>query len=136
MKSYTLSENALDTLANELPKEGIVLLRGDLSSGKTTLAKFLAKNLGIKNEITSPTFSLMQGYEDRFFHYDIYQEKTAGFLRQGLHENLSNKGLHVVEWGDEEFESMLKKLGYEYITVDIVPNDKNERIYKVAKCTD
>ncbi len=130
MKEFVLGLDELQTLCKTLPKQGIVLLQGDLASGKTTLVKALASYLKIKDDVTSPTFSILQTYENKLFHYDIYQEKTAGFLRQGLYEILEKKGLHVVEWGDEEFEKMLKNMGYDYMIIKIEKQNK-KRIYRL-----
>lgn len=132
MEKFTLGLHELSKLCDKLPKEGILLLRGDLAMGKTTLVKAIAKSLCINEDITSPTFSVMCDYENKLYHYDIYQEKTNGFIKQGLYENLSKKGLHVVEWGDEEFESLLQKMGYEYVCIDICKaNESNKRNYEV-----
>lgn len=129
---FLLGVNELELLCNFLPDEGIVLLRGDLASGKTTLTKALAKHLKIDDDITSPTFSILQSYDEKLFHYDIYQEKTKGFLRQGLYENLAKKGLHVIEWGDEEFEELLNQLGFSYVVVSILPSSEEKRYYEVT----
>ncbi len=135
-QKFTLSLDELDILCNELPNEGIILLRGDLAMGKTTLVKALAKKMNLNSQITSPTFSVLQSYENRFFHYDIYQHKTAGFMQKGLYEELSKSGLHIIEWGDEEFERVLKQFGFSYICIDISSSkDAQKREYKVYKCT-
>ncbi len=134
-KNFILSLQELNILCENLPKEGIILLRGDLGLGKTTLVKSLASSLNIQDEITSPTFCVLNCFEERFFHYDIYQHKTAGFLQRGLYENLSKNGLHVIEWGNEEFEQMLQKFGFSYICVDIMnSNEANKREYRVYEC--
>ncbi len=132
-KTFSLGVDGLEKICENLPKNGIVLLRGDLSAGKTTLVKAVAKYMGIKDEITSPTFSILQGYEDRFFHYDIYQDKTAGFLQRGLFEELSKDGFHIIEWGDEEFGRTLEQFGFEYICIDISGIDKDKREYRIYK---
>ncbi|MDR1460523.1 MAG: tRNA (adenosine(37)-N6)-threonylcarbamoyltransferase complex ATPase subunit type 1 TsaE [Campylobacteraceae bacterium] len=119
-------------IAKLLQYGGIVLLRGDLASGKTTLVKHMAAFYGIKKDaVSSPTFSVMNRYASDFFHYDIYQKGIRGIMENGLFENLQQKGYHFVEWGDEELEMMLKRYALPYIVVEIVPLTPNKRIYKV-----
>lgn len=131
MDEYALDETKLDELAQNLPKDGIILLRGTLASGKTTLVRAIAKALGSKSEVSSPTFSILNEYDKNIFHYDIYQCKTDGFLRQGLLENLSKDGLHLIEWADEDFAKILDTVGFEYCIVEIEYQDK-KRLYKVS----
>ena len=106
-------------IKEKLPKGGIVLLRGDLASGKTTLVEAFVKYLGLKCAVTSPTFSIMNSYEDKVFHYDIYNEGTAKFIESGLLENLENKGYHFIEWADEKLQEILTSYGYAFIMIDI-----------------
>lgn len=130
-KMYTLSVDELDKICSIIPQDGILLLKGDLASGKTTFTKALAKFFNIDDEIVSPTFSIMQSYDNRFYHYDIYQCKTQGFVKQGLYENLSKQGLHVIEWGDRELELLLNKMGYEFICISITICEEHKRCYEV-----
>lgn len=132
MNKFILDEAELSKLVKILPKTGIILLRGTLASGKTTLVKAIAENLGSKSEISSPTFSILNEYDKNIFHYDIYQCKTDGFLKQGLLENLSENGLHLIEWANEDFAEILDKLGFEYCIVEIEYQD-NKRLYKVRE---
>ena len=97
---FELLENELNELVQVLPKSGVVLLSGDLASGKTTLVKAIIKAHGIDESVTSPTFSLMQIYGKDIYHYDIYQIGFDGMAKNGLFENLFEEGLHLVEWGD------------------------------------
>ncbi|MDR1285265.1 MAG: tRNA (adenosine(37)-N6)-threonylcarbamoyltransferase complex ATPase subunit type 1 TsaE [Campylobacteraceae bacterium] len=121
-----------NAIANLLPSGGIVLLRGDLASGKTTLVKHIATLYGIKKEaVSSPTFSVMNRYSSDFFHYDIYQKGVRGIMENGLLENLQQNGYHFVEWGDEELEAVLKRYALPYIVVEIVPLTPDKRVYKV-----
>lgn len=130
-KSYKLRLNELQILADDLPKNGIIILRGNLASGKTTLAQILCRNLGFSGEVTSPTFSVMNSYDNKIFHYDIYQTGFANFLKSGLYENLFEDGLHIVEWGDDELENFLKKQELAYCVVEISLGE-DYRIYKVS----
>ncbi len=81
---FELLENELDELVRVLPKSGVVLLSGDLASGKTTLVKAIIKACGIEESVTSPTFSLMQIYGKDIYHYDIYQIGFDGMAKNGL----------------------------------------------------
>ena len=127
---FDLNLNELDELVQILPKSGVIILQGDLASGKTTLVKAIVKAHGIDAEVTSPTFSVMQSYGDRIFHYDIYQSGFEGILKNGLFENLLEEGLHLVEWGDESLEKMLAKFGEKYVKIIISPST-NGRKYEV-----
>ena len=110
---------------------GIVLLKGDLASGKTTLVKAFVKSLGISQEATSPTFSIMNIYDGKVYHYDIYNEGTAKFLESGLLENLEKEGYHFIEWADEKLEKILEAYGFDYITVEIIPEGAKRR-YRIG----
>lgn len=124
----------LDAFAHEikeaLGEEGILLLRGNLASGKTAFVKAFANALGINEAISSPTFSILHEYEGKLFHYDIYQCGTKGFLQSGLIEKLDTEGYHLIEWGDDEFEKVLRHFGVAYSTLDIETMDL-QRHYKV-----
>lgn len=122
-REFSLGADELENLAKELPCSGIVLLRGTLASGKTTLVRAIAKIHGVISEVTSPTFSVMQSYEGqggvRIYHYDIYQKGVEGLLANGLFENLFEEGLHLVEWGDEKLEKTLKRYGVKFWKINI-----------------
>ena len=124
----------LDAFAEEIKRElghsGVLLLRGNLASGKTAFVKAFAKVLDIKESISSPTFSILHEYEGKLFHYDIYQCGTDGFLKSGLIEKLDVDGYHLIEWGESEFEKLLHHFGIAYSTIDIETMDL-KRKYKV-----
>ncbi|RUM66655.1 MAG: tRNA (adenosine(37)-N6)-threonylcarbamoyltransferase complex ATPase subunit type 1 TsaE [Sulfurospirillum sp.] len=117
--------NTLEPVCKEikkrLPGGGVVLLKGDLASGKTTLVKAFAKFMNIDEEVSSPTFSIMQQYADKIYHYDIYNEGVQKFIESGLIENLESSGYHFIEWADEKLEEILKDFGFNYITIEILP---------------
>ncbi|CUU71193.1 ATP/GTP binding protein [Campylobacter hyointestinalis] len=127
---FELGLDELDAIVQKLPKTGVILLRGDLASGKTTLTKAIVASFGIKANVTSPTFSIMQNYEN-IYHYDIYQNGFEGLKANGLFENLFEDGLHIVEWGDENLVRLLKKYGIDVCIVDITAKE-NKRIYEVS----
>jgi len=123
--------NAFATeIKNELGNACVLLLRGNLASGKTAFVKAFAQALGIKGAISSPTFSILHEYEGKLFHYDIYQCGSNGFLQSGLIEKFDAEGYHLIEWGDAEFEKLLHHFGIGYSTIDIETLDL-KRNYKV-----
>jgi tRNA threonylcarbamoyladenosine biosynthesis protein TsaE len=71
-----------------------IALVGDLGAGKTTFVQGLARGLGIKNRMISPTFILMRSY-DNFFHVDLYR------LEENIDEEVKNLGLTDI-WGKND----------------------------------
>ena len=69
-----------EEIKNKLGNSGVLLLRGNLASGKTAFVKAFAKTLGLEEAISSPTFSILHEYDEKLFHYDIYQCGSNGFL--------------------------------------------------------
>lgn len=100
-------------------KNIIVLLQGDLASGKTTLVKEFVKTLGYKDLVTSPTFSLQSIYGEDIFHYDIYNKTLSEFVSLGMLEEFEKKGLHFVEWGDDSLKKILDEYQFENIKIKI-----------------
>ncbi|MDD2384647.1 MAG: tRNA (adenosine(37)-N6)-threonylcarbamoyltransferase complex ATPase subunit type 1 TsaE [Sulfurospirillaceae bacterium] len=117
-------------IRQQMPKGGILLLRGNLASGKTSFVKAFANVLGIKKDIASPTFAILHEYDQKLFHYDIYQCGSEGFLSSGLLEKLDEEGYHLIEWGDIFFEKILQSFALPYATLDIETDDL-KRTYKV-----
>lgn len=112
-------------------KDVVVLLRGDLASGKTTLVKNYVGSLGIMQEVTSPTFSIQSCYGDNIFHYDTYNKSLEEFVALGLLEEFEKPGVHFVEWGDKRLEKLLKEYGFEIVVVEIDKLD-DSREYKIT----
>ncbi len=81
----------------------LVLLCGDLGTGKTAFTKGLAASLGIEDHVTSPTFVLVQTYDGPvpIVHVDLYRLEHAGELDAlALEELLDETAIGVIEWGD------------------------------------
>ena len=134
MKNYELSLDELHILVEDIYKDfksGVVILQGDLASGKTTLVKAFALYLGLDDEVTSPTFSLQQCYSDKLFHYDIYNHGVEHFISLGLLEELEKDALHLVEWGDDTLIDILNSAGIDTLVIKITKTDNDTRIYEV-----
>lgn len=129
---FILEENQLDKVVKKIQEltedyDSIVLLRGDLASGKTTLVKEFVKSLGIKELVTSPTFSIQTLYGENIFHYDIYNKSLEDFISLGLLEEFEKSGIHFVEWGDDRFDELLSSYGFHTIRVDIEKLENKRR---------
>ena len=90
-------------LATLLHPGDIVLLVGELGSGKTCLAKGLALGLGVKENVLSPTFTLLREYSGRIplYHLDAYRlEGPWDLFDIGVEDYMEGDGVVLVEWGD------------------------------------
>jgi len=135
MKKFVLKLEQLPELISYIAdsfKNGVVILRGDLASGKTTFVKAMAKELSIKDEVTSPTFSLQQCYGDKIYHYDMYNHGLDHFISLGMLEELDKFGLHFVEWGDDELSEILTSAEIPTITIEITKIADDAREYKIC----
>ncbi len=108
--------------------ENIIILSGTLGSGKTTLVKEFVRALGLSDEVTSPTFAIQNIYDNKVFHYDLYNKGADEFLSLGMIEELEKEGFHFIEWGDE-LESVLQTYGFDYLKIVITLED-NKRIFE------
>lgn len=131
-----LHENELievcEVIKSRLPQGGVVILQGDLASGKTTLVKTFAKSFGVNEAVTSPTFSLQQCYGDNLFHYDIYNHGLDHFISLGMLEELEREGYHLIEWGDATLINILKSAAIPVIRVQIEKCERDKRCYEVS----
>ena len=119
-----------ETIAELLPAPRVIILRGELGAGKTTLVKGWVQALraGQADDVTSPTFTLVheyQGPKAHIFHLDLYRLETERELATlGLEEMAATpNGLILVEWG-EKFASVLAMAQAE---VAIEPLEGDER---------
>lgn len=82
----------------------VIALQGDLGAGKTVFAKGFAKGIGIQEEISSPTFTLVNEYEGEkfpFYHFDVYRIEDPDEMRMiGFEEYLSKNAVVLIEWAN------------------------------------
>ena len=123
----------LSSLLPSLPPHCIILLRGDLASGKTTLISTLLTLLQSHQSATSPTFSLQHIYTTptlTLYHYDFYRKDLEEFMELGLLEGFDMQGWHCVEWGDEKLEQILRNSGFKVVIITI-SKEEQKRKYRV-----
>jgi len=134
MSTYTVGLDELSLVVNAIVEKipsGVVILRGDLASGKTTLVQEIGKKLGIFDDVTSPTFSLQQCYGEKVYHYDMYSHGIEHFISLGMLEELEKEGYHFVEWGDDKLYTILINAGMEVMCVDIEKSSDDTREYRI-----
>lgn len=86
---------------SELEGGALVLLDGELGSGKTCFVRGLARGLGVVDRVSSPTYALLQSYRGRreLLHFDAWMEgRERAFLLDGGLEGLDGNAVAVVEW--------------------------------------
>ena len=107
MKIKSNSENETieigKKIASQLDNNSIIILSGNLGSGKTKLTEGILSYFGLQNEISSPTFTIVnEHYADNLnlYHFDVYRlEDVDEFLAIGGEEYFG-KGACIIEWGE------------------------------------
>ena len=98
-------------LARALEPGAVVAFTGDLGAGKTAFVRGLARGLGIRDRVTSPTFTVVNEYEGGrlpLFHFDLYRLGSADELFDiGWEDYLARGGVCAVEWS-ERMEELLE----------------------------
>jgi tRNA threonylcarbamoyladenosine biosynthesis protein TsaE len=139
----TFNLNNIEQITKEIIEEAkkenrttatIITFSGELGAGKTTITKELAKQLGIKENVVSPTFVIMKIYNTKdikfkkLIHIDAYRlDKSEELLRLGWEEIISNKdNLIVVEWPERVSDCFPRDV----IPLKLEHNDENTRTIK------
>jgi len=131
-KITTNNEEETIELAQNIESEKfpnmVICLQGDLGSGKTVFAKAFAASMGIEENITSPTFTIIKEYdgEIKLFHMDVYRLNE---IKEdiGITEYFKKKGVCIIEWADL-IEDILPKNRLD-IKINII--DENTRVFKI-----
>ncbi|MDI6874975.1 tRNA (adenosine(37)-N6)-threonylcarbamoyltransferase complex ATPase subunit type 1 TsaE [Candidatus Solincola sp.] len=119
-------------LAELLQPGDVILLVGELGTGKTSFVRGLAEGLGVGERVVSPTFTLLREYRGRLplHHLDAYRlEGASDLLDLGVEELLGGEGVVAVEWGDRVREFFRD----EYLEVDLsYGEEENERVVRLV----
>jgi len=93
-----------EKLSKRLQPGDVVVLEGELGAGKSELARGIARGLGVKETVTSPSFTILNVYESGripLYHFDWYRLESAEELYElGMDEYLGGDGIAVVEWAE------------------------------------
>ena len=121
------------TLAEMLAPPKLVLLRGELGAGKTTLVKGIAEGFHAASEedVTSPTFTLVHEYRApgvNLYHIDLYRVDTPRELETlGLDDLVAENSVLLIEWG-EKFARFARDRDVEIALETVEPNDRRIQI--------
>ena len=108
-----------------LKKGDVVLLKGEMGAGKTVFTKGVALSLGIKSEVTSPTYAYLNDYDGKLFHYDCYRLSSGEDAEAlGLTEYFyAPDTVCCIEWADNIADALTGK----NIAIDIKYLGETER---------
>lgn len=118
----------LGCLLGQLVRPGdVICLNGDLGAGKTHFSQGIAMGLGVKEHVTSPTFTLINEYQGRLplYHMDVYRLGGAEDMADlGYEEYFYDEGVCLVEWAD----LVAEVLPPERLDVEILTTGANQRL--------
>ena len=121
------------SLAELLTPPKLVLLRGELGAGKTTLVKGIAEGFhaASEQEVTSPTFTLVHEYrgpQAKLYHIDLYRVDTPRQLETlGLDDLVAENSVLLIEWG-EKFPRIARGRDVEVFLETVGENERRIRI--------
>ncbi|MDY6030163.1 MAG: tRNA (adenosine(37)-N6)-threonylcarbamoyltransferase complex ATPase subunit type 1 TsaE [Treponemataceae bacterium] len=114
-------------LGSLLKSGDVIAYKGTLAAGKTTLTKGIAKSLGIEEDVTSPTFTLLSEYEGKIplYHFDAYRlDDAQAFYDIGAEEFIYGDGVCAIEW-TENVESAIPSDAIK-IQIEIIEPEKRK----------
>ena len=115
-------------------KEAVWLFTGEMGVGKTTLIKAICRQKGVLDEVSSPTFSIVNEYlteaYETIYHFDFYRlEKQEEALDIGLEEYLYSGNLCMLEW-PEKIEGLLPQ---QFLRIDLAEQADQSRLIKMTR---
>ena len=128
--------NQLSAVSEDIKKninKNIVLISGEMGVGKTTLIKEILRSMNVIDNISSPTFSIINEYntnnEELIYHMDLYRIKSFNELEGiGLFEYLESGNLCIIEWGD-----MIEKIIESEFNKFVILKEHESRIIEKIK---
>ncbi len=124
--------NELDEFAKVITpllfRGAIICLGGNLGAGKTTFTKSVAKYLGVKGTVNSPTFNILKIYNNELplYHMDVYRLENIGFDYE-LDDYLYGDGVAIIEW----YKYIEKMLPKEILEINFAITGENKRLLTI-----
>lgn len=126
------TKNFAKKLASKLTKGDVIVLTGELGAGKTKFTEGFLSYFGLENEISSPTFTIVNEYKNEnvtIYHFDVYRlENSDEFYAIGGEEYFEN-GICIIEWGEIIEDALPEK--YIKITFEKNIEKENTRILNI-----
>lgn len=143
MKNIFLSNSAIETenlarkFASKLKGNEVIAFYGDLGAGKTAFTRGVADFFGLKDEVSSPTFALVNEYSSekaKIYHFDMYRINTLEDLESTGFFDYLGRGIILVEWSEnikeylpeDLIEIKISKTGENSREIEIIRGDFNE----------
>ena len=117
--------NFAKNLASYLKPKDIIVLTGELGSGKTIFTKGILTYFGLENEISSPTFTIINEYtknNTNIYHFDVYRLSDSSEFYEIGGEEYFEKGICIIEWG-ELIKDCLPK---DFLQISFEKNDNED----------
>ena len=125
-KSFLETEKLGQEFSKEIKLGDVILLYGDIGSGKTTFVKGILKGFKFSGNVTSPTFSLINEYDanEKIIHIDCYREKNLKrWISLGIEDYFNDSNIIIIEWP----EILTDIIPQSVIKIQIQHIDKNIR---------
>ena len=120
-------------LAEELLPGDVILLEGPLGAGKSELARGVARGLGVRETVTSPSFTILNVYTSGripLYHFDWYRlESPEELYELGMEEYLGGGGIALVEWPGRCPEA----LPADFALIEILPEEGDRRRFRTVR---
>ena len=140
LKNITITCNTEDDtkelgyeFAKYLHIEDIVVLTGELGSGKTVFVNGFAKYYGVENEVSSPTFTIVNEYNGKnnttIYHFDTYRLKDEYDFENTIGLDYFSNGISLIEWGEIIKNILPKKTIY----INIIKKENSLREFNISR---
>ncbi len=127
--SYEDTQKIAKEITDTLNGGEFIAMYGDLGAGKTAFVQGVAKALGIKDHVTSPTFTIVNEYEGRLplFHFDVYRIADADEMYEiGYDDYVAANGVCIIEWA----ELIEKLFPSDYYKISILKDEEKGYDYR------